>query len=283
MNALRDAACEYALAGWAVLPLQPRGKAPLGSLVPKGLTEASSDLATVFRWWQATPAANVGLACEQSGLVVIDVDPRHGGDDQLWEATRKLGPLPLTVEAQTGGGGVHIFFTHPGVALRGRLSDGIDLKAHGYVLLDPSIHPSGAGYVWLEPPSETPLAEVPPAWLEVMRTQRRATRATVSTDHDDELRNIPAEVYIAALTDREPNSEGFVQCPFHKGGNERTPSLSPSGTLWACYGCEPLLGKTVQGGNVYDFAGLLWGYAIPLRGADFDEARGRLRRLLCAS
>jgi hypothetical protein len=40
-----------------------------------------------------------------SGLVVLDVDPRHGGDESI----RNL-KLPPTVEALTGGGGWHEYF-----------------------------------------------------------------------------------------------------------------------------------------------------------------------------
>jgi hypothetical protein len=35
-----------------------------------------------------------------------------------------------------------------------------------------------------------------------------------------------------------------------------------------------------MGGNVYDLAGLLWGYPLPLRGADFAEVSTRLREEL---
>jgi len=85
---------------------------------------------------------------------------------------------------------------------------------------------------------------------------------------------------VKALTGREANRGGWVQCPFHKGGKERTPSLQCDGTIWACYACEPIGGKHVMGGNIYDLAAILRGLPIPLRGPDFAEVRGDLLRRL---
>ena len=72
-------ALRYAEIGWHVLPLEPRGKQPLGKLVPRGLHDATTDVDLVRRWWTAAPAANIGIALAQSGLVAVDVDPRNGG------------------------------------------------------------------------------------------------------------------------------------------------------------------------------------------------------------
>jgi len=72
--------------GAAVFPLQPHGKEPL---TPHGCHDASRDEATVRAWWARLPQANVGLATG-AGLLVLDVDPRHGGADSLAD----LPPLP---------------------------------------------------------------------------------------------------------------------------------------------------------------------------------------------
>ena len=69
MKALRNAALGYADRGWCVLPLQPRGKAPLGRLVRNGKDDATADLATALGWWKRVPAANVGIVCGPSGFV----------------------------------------------------------------------------------------------------------------------------------------------------------------------------------------------------------------------
>jgi hypothetical protein len=282
-RALRDAALGYADRGWHVIPLRPRAKPPLGQLVPNGLRQATTDLATVLGWWTRAPQANVGLVAGVSGWIALDVDPRNGGDDDLHELEGQAGKLPKTVSAETGGGGWHYLFQHPGGDLRGKLGDGLDVKDAGYIVAPPSIHPSGRPYSWDLSPDDVPLAELPPAWVERVRQPIHVARSAdlaLRGDHDDPLRRVLADTYVPRLARREVHRGGWVQCPFHKGGAERTPSLKVDGVLWACHACSPMPGKRSFGGNIYDFAGLLAGYALPLRGPDFLDVQGRLRRAL---
>src|SRR5437762_216479 len=75
-GSLSEAALQYARDGWLVFPLF--GKAPLkGS---NGHRDATTDLEKIRAWWRTYPRANIGLATGSlSGLIVLDVDPRHGG------------------------------------------------------------------------------------------------------------------------------------------------------------------------------------------------------------
>lgn len=283
VKAFRDAALGYADRGWKVIPLAVRAKFPLGSLVHHGLRDATDDLATVFRWWERAPRANVGLVAGVSGWVALDVDPRNGGDDELHELERQLGRLPETVSAETGGGGAHFLFRHPGEQLAGKLGEGIDVKDAGYIVAPPSVHPSGREYAWDLSPDDVDLAELPEAWLQRLRpkiTRDPNLNLNVRVDHGDDLRLVPAEAYFPALTGRAVVRGGWACCPFHKGGEETTPSLRVDGTLWACHACAPVAGKRAMGGNVYDLAALLWGYPLPLRGIDYLEVQGRVRAAL---
>jgi len=157
---------------WRVLPLRAGHKEPLGRLVPRGHLDASADLAILARWWRAAPFANVGIACAASGLLVVDVDPRNGGDETLALAVRALGALPDTWTVLTPGGGQHYYFRcEPAEHLR-PLGPGVDLKHHGYVVAPPSIHPNGGRYRWDlgTHPLETRLAALPaPWWARVTR------------------------------------------------------------------------------------------------------------------
>lgn len=289
MRALRDAALGYADRGWKVLPLKPGGKAPLGALVPHGKDDATSDLGAVLTWWRRVPRANVGLSCGPSGFVVLDVDPRNGGDDHLHELERELGRLPETVQAETGGGGAHYLFRHPGGQLVGKLAPqgvpladaGVDVKDAGYIVAPPSTHPSGGRYEWDLGPDDVPMAELPDVWLDRLRPAPALARRDdlqVNVDHADPLRRIPAAVYVPRLTRRDVDSGGWACCPFHGGGQEQAPSLNVKGTLWACYGCPAPAGKRVQGGNIYDLAGMLLDLPLPLRGPDFLDVQARLLR-----
>ena len=101
-----DAALSYAGRGWHVLPLKARGKTPL---TPHGLKDATQDAATIRAWWQRLPEANIGIACEPSGLAVIDIDAKSGGMVTLDQFTG-LDPLCVdTLISRTGGGGAHLY------------------------------------------------------------------------------------------------------------------------------------------------------------------------------
>jgi hypothetical protein len=241
------------------------------------MDDATSELSVLLRWWEENPTANVGLNCEASGLVVLDVDPRHGGDDALFELERELGAVPTTAEALTGGGGQHILFRNPGGSFRREIAPGVDIKSAGYIVAPPSIHPSGRSYVWGEDPDEVGIADVPATWLARMTQVSRGAVPARNDETTDSLKWIPARVYAAVLTGRAIDGGGWMTCPFHKGGNERTPSFQVQEALWSCYACEPILGKRVLGGDIYELASLLWGYPLPLSGTDFLIVRSRLR------
>jgi KaiC/GvpD/RAD55 family RecA-like ATPase len=185
---LLKAALYYAGRGWHVFPVhslvggrcdcgksdcQNPGKHPR---TRNGLNDATTNPATIKEWWQKWTYANVGIRCGAvSGLVVIDVDPRHGGDESLFDLAGAHGNLPHTVEALTGGGGRHILFRHPGVKVKTAknvLGAGLDIRADGgYVVASPSLHASGNRYQW-EPsclPSQTALAALPDWMLALLR------------------------------------------------------------------------------------------------------------------
>jgi putative DNA primase/helicase len=103
-----------------------------------------------------------------SGFDVLDVDPRHGGDESLAKLEAEHGKLPDTVEALTGGGGRHILFKHrEGVRSSAGHLPGLDVRGDGgYVVVAPSIHETGREYAWeaSSQPGEVELSEWP-VWL----------------------------------------------------------------------------------------------------------------------
>jgi hypothetical protein len=166
--------------GWPVLPCHhpaagrcscgdPRCPAPAKHpRVDRGLHAADTDPAVIERWWHRWPDANLavrtGAAPDGAGLVVLDIDPAHGGAASLAALTEAHGALPATLEVHTGGGGSHQYFAHPGRPVpnsAGRLGPGLDVRGDsGYVLVPPSRHVSGGRYRWLP----GPLALLP-GWL----------------------------------------------------------------------------------------------------------------------
>lgn len=185
-------ALKYAARGWRVLPVQPNGKAPLGTLVPNGLHNATSNAATIREWWGKAPDSNVGITTgAASGLVVLDVDPRHGGDIALAELEQQYGSLPTTVRSHTGGGGAHVLFAYPiaqGVlrnAVKIGGNDGLDLRADGgYIVAPPSTHASGEKYRWAPRcgPDEIGLAPMPTWLLDLVQRRTPAVDLTQIRD-----------------------------------------------------------------------------------------------------
>lgn len=184
---------EYLHHGWHIVPLhgvmvnrngemkctcgkQDCGSAGKHPTTPNGLKNATLKRDWIEAWWRKWPWANVGIVTgELSGLVVVDIDPRHGGDDAMDDLLVKHGSIAETVEVMTGGGGRHIYFKHPGFEVRnsaGRIGPGIDVRGDGgYVLAPPSSHISGGKYEWeaSSEPSMVGLAEMPKWLLEMLR------------------------------------------------------------------------------------------------------------------
>jgi hypothetical protein len=147
-----DHALAYAAAGIPVLPLKPRSKIPATA---HGKDDATTDPDLITRWWGRQPRCNIGLR-PPDGIVVVDVDPRNGGDVSIKDR------LPETWTAETGSGGLHIWLRVPGGPLRSSLAEGIDLKtSSGYLVAAPSVHPNGSPYRWL---NHSPIAYAP-GWL----------------------------------------------------------------------------------------------------------------------
>lgn len=169
-------ALAYAHLGWHVLPLEPGQKQPLGRLVPRGMLDATTDQATIRTWWTKQPKAGVGISLAQSGLVAVDVDPRNGGTETFEQLQVAHGSLRSNVMAFTGGGGEHHVFVVPAgahISLPGTLGPGVDLKANGYIVVEPSLHPSGRTYGWEV--SSNPLDGVAPSplpdWIRSLRVE----------------------------------------------------------------------------------------------------------------
>ncbi len=160
-NVLQSAALDHAARGWPVFPCNPETKSPLTS---HGFKDASTDPKVINAWWARWPEAMIGVPTgEAIGAWVLDVD-----DPAAFEAGCDIA-LPATRRSTTGKG-YHLFFAWNGAmpiinAQRTAKDWGIpglpgaDVRGQGgYVIVPPSIHPSGKPYVWAsdEEPSDAP-------------------------------------------------------------------------------------------------------------------------------
>jgi hypothetical protein len=217
-------ALEFAIAytqiGFSVFPISPKSKIPQikGS---RGVLDASKDPAQIRMWWAHYPNAGIGIATgAPSGIFVVDVDPRNGGDETLGRLEGEHGALPTTPRALTGGGGAHYLFRYPsGLELRGRLGEGVDIKSTGgYVVAPPSVHPSGVSYRWDlgALPSETEIADAP-EWLLTLACDRPAVEprdGLPGVDAADTLIGEAFRLTPGALGGRLPGGKRMVRCPW---------------------------------------------------------------------
>lgn len=194
---LLEEALRYAAAGIPVFPLhwikqdgncscrqgamcQAKGKHPR---IKNWNEEATTDAAKIKAWWEKTPSANIGIPMgERSGLVALDVDTRHKGDESLALLMDEYDLLPDTITATTGGGGKHYIFKYTEeLALKNVVGfrDGLDIRTQGgMIVAAPSIHSSGRQYAWDDgkSPFEMQAAEMP-AWL-VQEIRKVGTKLT---------------------------------------------------------------------------------------------------------
>lgn len=170
---LGAAAIGYAQRGWHVFPLQPRGKHPLikgGG----GFLAATCDVEQVRAWWTQHPGANIGLWPGQSGLVILDLDGPEGA-----AAAEQLGALAVPTLVCTTGredGGRHLYFRRPEFPVSNcDLAPKLEVRGDaGYVILPPSIHPTGRLYTWAAKVEPAVLPDTVRAALEAVQERGAA-------------------------------------------------------------------------------------------------------------
>lgn len=242
----------YVARGWAVLPLHVPRFTPAGTLADppcscrrpgcgapgkhprvrwERFRERAPDPGDVESWFRRWPRANVGIVTGLvSGVVVLDIDPRNGGEESLRELEEAHGPLPATATVRTGGGGRHLWFAAEGaVAATRPVAPGLDVKGEGGVVVaPPSIHASGRAYEWIVDAPFAPL----PAHLTGVAPRGRSGEAPARTPEE---RAAFADVWRRAGVELGPG-DAYYLCPFHP---DHHPSLhvDADGCRWHCFGC----------------------------------------------
>ncbi len=168
-------AISYARTGWSVFPLA--GKIPYKD--SKGFRDATTDESQIQALWTVHPIANIGLATgERSGVIVLDIDPRHNGWQSLKELETHYRKLPQTRTSRTANGGLHRFFAHPkdGNTYPNAIEldhlRGLDVRGdRGYVVLPPSKLFGKLTYKWGQP--QLPIADAPQWLLELLTAAKQ--------------------------------------------------------------------------------------------------------------
>src|SRR5215470_11586534 len=158
-RAMLEAALVLASQGFSVFPCVYAEKAPR---TKHGFYDATTNPATIQRWYAGNFKRNLAVRTGSvSGAWVLDEDALGA----ILSLEEHFGPLPLTRQARTSRGR-HFWFLTNGLTIAGRKKDaiwpGLEVKAEGgYVLVPPSIHPTGVVYEWI---NDEPLAAAPD-WL----------------------------------------------------------------------------------------------------------------------
>jgi hypothetical protein len=158
------AALDCVRRGWSLVALN--GKIPVQKGWATALPTTEAEAAAIGR------RGNFGIRTGAiSGVVVLDVDPRHGGDASLDALGLDLSGVPCV---RTGSGGRHFYFAYPDGGLRnsaGTLGLGLDIRGDGGQVVAPSsLHPeTGEGYRW----EATPNGALPP-YPSGLRAQAKA-------------------------------------------------------------------------------------------------------------
>jgi len=182
-----------ALQAWGVpfVPVVDFTKRPMGKTWPEYKTTDKNQMRLYIT--EQFPGTGPGIftgcpSAEHDGLnvVVMDIDPRNGGNESERQLIEQYGDLPDTAEVITGGGGKHLYFyDYSGLFKNMTLAQGIDFKgARGFVVSPPSLHPSGNRYYWKlgQSPLEKVLAPVPD-WILLSKMNSPTIKEIIQKDN----------------------------------------------------------------------------------------------------
>ena len=123
---------------------------------------------------------NIGLACCQSGLIVLDADVDESRDlnglKTITEFEMQLGTLPRTLTVQTPRNGRHFIFSSRGIDNPvGKIGKDIDVKFNGYVVFPPS-KIDGKSYKIVDGIDENGdfiIADLPEKWITYLNKKNK--------------------------------------------------------------------------------------------------------------
>jgi Bifunctional DNA primase/polymerase, N-terminal/AAA domain/Primase C terminal 1 (PriCT-1) len=173
---------QHTLRGWQLFPVKPRNKRPL---IAEWQHQATDEEEQLWLWQKTYPDCNwAAVTGPRSGMFVLDVDGDKGLK-ALIDLQRMGCYLPETLTTHTARG-KHAFFQWPaaGTAIRnsaGKLAPGLDVRGTGgYVLVPPSVHPSGVPYEFVD--GNAPIAPADEWLLEMLEKNSAAANPLLDVE-----------------------------------------------------------------------------------------------------
>jgi hypothetical protein len=204
-----------------------------------GYKDAVHDAAGIARLWREHPGPLIGVATGViSGIDVIDIDPRRGGDKWFHQQRDRL---PVTRVHETRGGGLHLIFRHtPG------LPNTTDKIALGVETISDGRHviwwPAHSGRVLCE----GPVADFPRWLLDELVTRIIKCASTPNGNRGPgppvvEPNHLPRDLYFRILTlvprrHDQRRVRGILSVVVHAVEGTRNTRLN-----WAAYSMRELI------------------------------------------
>ncbi|UMZ72554.1 phage/plasmid primase, P4 family [Natranaerofaba carboxydovora] len=172
---------DYLNSGYSIIPINPKSKTPI--IEWKEYQNKRPSEEELIKWWRKWPNANIGIVTGKiSGIFVLDVDGKEG------EKSLDGYELPDTAVAETGGGGRHYFFEHPGFICKNftGILPNVDIRGDGgYIVAPPSLHESGNKYKWL---NKSQINKAPEWLLEKLNSVSKTYRKITAEDFAKEIK-----------------------------------------------------------------------------------------------
>jgi bifunctional DNA primase/polymerase-like protein len=222
-NPFLASALALAKLGFRIHPLEAGKKKPH----LKGYPDlATTNEAQLCQWWERWTQANPGIICgRDSGIVILDIDRRDGGDESLADLEARHGELPLTWTVQTLDG-FQLYLRHPSDCFirYGLLAPGIELLAHGRNAVGVGSYrkadADGAEhwYAWqdCQRPSDIPLADIP-HWVRLIAYERGLVQTEISPSSQAQTSRasqVESQKQPSRSLEQEGGRKGKAETPF---------------------------------------------------------------------
>lgn len=263
--------------GIAVIPISYRSKRPNKRYLPNGEWQQYQNkkpCRSGVEEWLNDPLCNFAVVCGWNGLVIVDFDNVHA--HEIWIQSYGIAGFADTYTVSTGRGWHYYFFVEDAPPHTMKWVGG-EVKASGYCLIPPSIHPTGRRYEAVCPDNEImtigSIYEILPesVFAPQYNSREPAVNSYDAWNPAPQLQGgICADLnqswrILDQFPDARRTGNGWftVQCPLHSDGQHWSGWIDDNRNRYGCHAC------VTSSLSAIDFN-------MALRQCSFDEAIARM-------